>query len=42
MTDEEYKKIIINLFDTLIDIFGVDKAIFFIYRINQIGRGAKL
>ena len=39
--DLSYEDLIINIFKTLIDIYGIDKAIIFIYEINKL-KGEKI
>lgn len=39
--DLKYEDIIVFIFKDLIDIYGVDKAILFIYKINSV-RGVKI
>lgn len=41
MNDVEYKKIIIRMFEYLIDFYDVDKAILILYELNK-KRGQKL
>ena len=41
MTEKDYNLLIVTYFECLVDIFGVDKAILYIYELNK-KRGSKL